>query len=236
MTLPLSNTFETHLADETAISAANSGDGNAGDAFDAVSVGGAGVAVYDTGQRYTGSYAGRFQQDGTNGNFLQWASSSVGSVTQMFGRFYIYVAAQPADSFWIIVPLLTGTRNGIVRWNASGTIDVFDSTLGLAQSGSQTVPLNQWVRFEWRLVCHASAGSFEFKMFRGDSITPVETVTLSGANTLGSSNTIEIGQAVGFATGLTWWLDEIEVNSTEYPGPVERPNLLFRPVFRSRGG
>jgi hypothetical protein len=229
MALPLSNTFETGLADETGIIEANSDDGTAGNPWDDVTFNGGSTGVYDTARALSGTLSGRFDQVTTNGCFITWDTTSIGSVTTIYGRLYVYVTAQPGAAFWFIVPESAGTRNGLIRWNAAGTVSVFDSTLGAATTGSQTVPLNEWVRMEWKLVCHASTGILEFKMFHGHEAAAIETVTKSSANTLAATDTVDIGQTAAFAVGTPWWLDDITLDDTGYPGPS-----VVSPMIRSQ--
>jgi hypothetical protein len=73
--------------------------------------------------------------------------------------------------------------------------------------------INKWYRIECE-VDIAAAGNVIFKIFDGDSTTPIETLTQSGANTLpatGGYTSIEMGNR----TPTTWgplYLDDIAIN------------------------
>lgn len=214
MALPLSNTFETGLADETAITDLNSDDGAAGNAWDAVVLVGASAAVYDTARAAHGTLSARITQDGANGALLRWLASH-GAQTEVAGRLYIYRTAHPTpDGQWMILPQNAGgTDLGLVRWDTGGTLTVFDSTLGTSTTSTATVPLNEWVRIEWWLRCRASGATGGFlraSFFHGDDSQPIETVQVSG-NTGTVVEQLEFGQPVGLATGGSFWLDDIRV-------------------------
>lgn len=221
MSLPLTNNFETAIADETAITVVNSADGAAGSAFDDLLTGGASTIVYDTARAAHGTLSARMTQDVANGCFLTW-STSVGTPTTVYGRLYIYRTAAPsAGGQWLIHFQLTGTTAAVIIWDDSSQhLRFYDSTLGSLVETTNTVPLNEWVRIEWKLVCSATVGICEMKMFHADSASAIETKTLTSANTLTGVNEINFGQFAGAATGSAWWLDDLVVNSTGYPGPA----------------
>ena len=229
MALPLSNTFETGLADETTITVANSDDGSAGNAFDLVQIGGVGVGVYDAARAAHGTLSARITLDGTNGGFLEW-DASMGTQTEIFGRVYIYRTATPADDQWLITCRDGSTTAALFRWSTTGKIDVFDSPLSSPATSTNNVPLNQWVRIEWRLLCNATTGIAEAKMFNLDDSSPIETITKSSANTLTQVTQVHIGQFAALASGSDFWLDDMLINNTGYPGPAGTPPVA--PVLR----
>lgn len=220
MALPLSNNFETGEADETTITTGNSGGGTAGNAFDDVLISGSSTLVYDDARAAHGTLSARMVQDASSGVYVGWTTSLSGP-SEHWGRVYVYFTAAPAvNALWLINPQLASSTAALFRYNTTGKIDIFDSTLSASTSTTNTVPLNEWVRLEWRLLNNTSNGIVELKMFHGDDSSPMETITRTSQNTLTSIDQVVIGQTAALSTGLTFWLDDIEVNGTGYPGPA----------------
>lgn len=62
----------------------------------------------------------------------------------------------------------------------------------------------------------------EVKIFNSpDSTTATETLTSTGAfSTLVDGRIIRIGESLGTAEALTYWMDNVLINDTGYPGPA----------------
>jgi hypothetical protein len=223
--LLLSNSFETAIADGTTITVANSDDGDAGDAFDQVGIGGAGTVVYDTARAAHGSRSAELTQDAANDIYFRW-STSQGTLTEVWGRLYIYRTAHPSNNLWLIRPQDAGTTACLAQWLAAGQLRLFDSNLGSSVTSSASFSLNTWMRLEWHLVCHPTAGLWEVKMFLGDDITPVETVTFSSADTITQVTEVQIGQTTTLAGGSAFWLDDLALSTNGYIGPAVLPVLV----------
>lgn len=223
MALPLSNNFETGLADETGITIANSDDGSAGNAFDDIFFGGAGTGVFDTARAAHGTLSARLTPDTAAPVILRWEAASHGSVTTQYGRVYLYRTAAPVTNHHrVIEPFnASGSANGAVLVTSGQKLRVFDANFSTPADSTTNFPLNEWVRIEWKLVCHATTGSIEAKMFQYDSTTALETISLTNTNTLSEVSRCYIGQTTSESIGAgAFWLDDIVVNSTGYPGPV----------------
>src|SRR5215471_1655591 len=117
MALPLLNGCEsggTAGGDETTVTAANSGD-PAGNAFDDVTIGASGVLKYDTARSAHGTYSIRCEQPGTATTTRMRWSTSLGTVTELWGRCYIYQTAFPTSSWQPIrINDSAGTRLALV--------------------------------------------------------------------------------------------------------------------------
>ena len=221
MALPLRNSFETALADETAITTGNSDDGSAGNAFDTVTLGG-GTIVFDTAQFAHGDLSARLISAGSPAAmYFGWESASVGTVTEIWGRAYIYRTAHPSGNQWpIYFADSAAARAGIIYWGNDGSFFVFNSSLGTSDQGEDDWQLNVWNRIEWHLVSSTTVGSLEAKLYEGDSTTVRATASISNTNTLANLQRVYFGDvSAGTATSTTWF-DDVVVNAGGYPGPA----------------
>jgi hypothetical protein len=82
------------------------------------------------------------------------------------------------------------------------------------------------VRVEWHVIHSATVGQVELKLFNdADSTTPTETLTgSSNYNTGTAAGGVHIGSVGNLPDGFIYWIDDIIVNATSYPGPVVVPS------------
>jgi hypothetical protein len=232
MALPSANTAETGLSSGTTVTIANSDDSTAGDAFADVTIGSGGARGAASPPKAHGSLSIKYTQAGTP-SFTRfgWAT---GSVTEVYGRTYFRRTAMPsgtgAQICWVD---LSGT--GSCAWfdlNTSGQVRVWDSS-NASQTMTTAISLDTWYRLEFHVICHATAGTVEAKLFAGDATTALETKAISGtAQTRASMTHVYFGEGwVSDANGITWF-DSLQINGTAYPGPLTTPQLL-RPTADS---
>lgn len=184
-----------------------------------------GTIVYDNTHSYD-SIAALLQ---TNANpagvaaNLQWGSSKVGTITEHYGRIYVYFPSNPNYTPRFISALSTGTFEGAVGINSAGKLQLIDAA-GVTQAQStNAIALNQWIRIEYHMVHSTTAGFIEAKLFNSpDSTTPTEVVsTSSNLNTGASINTLRYGfPSSANNINNSAWLDNVVGAVTSYPGPV----------------
>lgn len=219
MALPLSNTFETGVADETVLNG-NSGNGSAGNAFDDVTTGG-GTIKFDTAQAAHGTLSARFDTS-TARTQVAWLAS-MGTQTQIWGRCYFFKATAPTNDFWVIRFEGSGGTNAILA--LGGGLTVFDSVFTSGGAGV-SLTYNQWYRFEFHLLCSATVGVIEAKVFAADATSPLGTGTITNANTQTDVTAVNFGNPADTIDAATFWLDDLQVNATGYPGPSVVPANL----------
>jgi hypothetical protein len=215
--LPQENSAEGGTPTDT-VSTANSG-GASGDAFSDLTIGAGGALIYDNAQAID-TVAIKYTQAGTP-SFTRfgWAT---GSITEIYGRVYIYRTAFPtgtgAQFAWLD---LSGT--GSCAWfdiNTTGNVRVWDADNGSATM-TAAIELDAWNRIEYHIVCNATTGSVEAKLFSGHSATEVETATRTGVNTRAGATHMFHGEGwVQDANGVCWF-DDMLINGTGYPGPSQ---------------
>jgi len=222
MALPLLNSFETVLPDETDLTAVNSGDGSAGNAFDVENIISPSVIKYDNARAAHGNLSARIDHSGANGAYFGW-NTSMGAQTQVWGRLYAYRTATPTpDGLWLVQMQDVGdVTNTLVRWNSDGELHIFDSTLGpVGSSDTVLVPVNEWVRIEWFILCSVTVGVVECKLFQADSTSPLVTFGMTNCNTGTQVVSAIIGGTAATTVGSSTWVDDVALNNTGYPGPA----------------
>lgn len=206
-------------SDETAVTTGNSG-GSSGDAWDSVSIGTAATLVFDTAQAVRGSLSYRHATGATSTTAnARWTSTTLtGSPSQLWGRFYCRFSDPLSDRS--IARARSGTTQVIrLQITSSGTIQLRNSANSVVATSSTVLSADTWYRIEFNAVPGTTATS-EFKIFVGDSTTATETV--NGSSDYSSATTVDefgIGNFANGADAPSMWYDDIEANSSGYPGP-----------------
>src|SRR3990172_6382388 len=166
-------------ADGSPILTTDSGSATAWDVRDVPS----GSINYDNAQVAHGTLAAEFACGAGTGR-LEW-TTALGTMTDHYGRIYLFMAGNPAANFRGPMRFMNGASEGMCAWiNSSGQFfarDALGSTVGTMTNAIAT---GSWVRFEWHVVHSATVGVIEFKLFNSsESTTPTETMTLTSQNT-----------------------------------------------------
>lgn len=220
----VSANFETGV-NGNAISTGDAGSATAFDGVRKTAVNG--IASYDNTHVAFGSLAAKFgaTAGGTASGDVNWSTALGGTLTDSYGRLYLYLTAYDTGNVPIINYTLGGSRAARIDFNATGKLLGFDNpAAALFPTFSTAIALNQLVRIEWRIVHSATVGFGECKLFNTAS-SAVATETQTGAankNTLAGVDKIEIGAGAG-ATGnvsasYVLWMDNIIAGATSYPG------------------
>lgn len=214
MALPLSNSFETGLADETLITAANSDDGSAGNAFDAIG----GELRFDDARAAHGSLSCRVVIDAAEVGNIDW-SSAIGTVTELGVRGYFYFDHTPTSQHRLI--RLKNSSNVDTCYavlHTDGDIYCFDAVGGFYQI-TTNCPQNEWVRIELRVVASTTVGIVHVKLFQHDSTTLFGEASGTNVNTGADIDVLAIGNCTASNVG-TFWMDDLAAVASGFPGPV----------------
>lgn len=221
MALPLANSLESGQADGTAITTANSG-GGAGDAFNAV----AGSVVYSTAHAISGSNAFKFDTTATfAAAHVDWSGFGL-LTTSVFFRLYIYLTAYPASG-----PRFIGIRKSSPAGNSAfisittaGKVQAMNAAQSGVLTGTTSIPLNQWVRLEFRILSSTTVGEAEWWLYLDPHAaigSPDEHMT-SPSNLVLGANTDGVQWGPTTISGpANWvgWIDEVAV-ATSQIGPA----------------
>jgi hypothetical protein len=160
-------------------------------------------------------------------SYVDWRSLGT-VIADLYGRFYLYLTAYPTGSNLIAMQYRTAAGGACMRLvlNQAGTIQVEDAALAVVSTGAKVLPLNQWVRIEWRVRPLAGgAGEIEWKLFSTvapgdgpDGVTPSETFNNTGLTLGGNADQIRLGMTANagppsfvglfddLAVSLTGWI------------------------------
>lgn len=189
------------------------------DQFDVASKGTGATLAYDNAHAAHGSRAAKIATGGSSvQSYLGW-TSQFGITAEHYGRVYLYLAAAPANAFYVVEVLSGGSHAFGIQVNTDGSISGIDGTGVFNTTGA--LPLNQWVRLEWHVIHSATVGQSEIKTFEtADSTTPDGTMTSSAnRNTRAFADEIRFGITQAAANIGPLWLDDLAAAALLYPGP-----------------
>lgn len=225
----LTNSFEGITPSGTAITTGNSG-GASGSAFDAVQLGTGAAVTSDSAHAHRGALSCHVTTGGTAAQDNVLWSTSAGTLTQSWFRLYLYFTANPAATTQVYSAFNVGggTECAALSVNTSGTLRFDNSTGSPIITTTTAIATGQWVRIEGFITGSATVGQLELKLFNTpDSLTPDETHTSTAAqNTAGPLAFYNFG-TVGAAANVSYWLDDLGLSSTGYPGPAVTPGSYF---------
>lgn len=210
-------TFETGTNGNTL----STGDAGSATAFDAIDA--SGPITYDNTHAYDALAA---KTSGTAESWFAWTTALGGTLTDTYGRAYVYMTAYPAVA-WTAVRM-NGVTNMMIQILGTGAganngaIQVIDNA-GAGSFTTQGIVLNQWNRIEFHIACNVSTGTIEAKLFKDASGTVADdTVTRSGVNTSAGITEVRFGNRSGTSAG-NYWLDYVLFGANSYPGPITAP-------------
>lgn len=207
--------FETGT-DTSAVLTTDTGSATAWDAKSAFS---GNSIVYDSTHAYD-TLSGKFDSTPSAAAAcnLAW-STGIGTLTDWYGRIYLYLTAFPSVEFRLVKDLLGSGQQ--IKVNASGLVVVQDADQAQVFVTTNAVNTNAWTRIEFHCVQSATVGQWEVKLFTSpDSATATETKSSAANRNTGASLTdVGIGLIGGGSAG-TVWLDNIVIGATDWPGPA----------------
>jgi hypothetical protein len=201
------------------------GDPNSGTPFDAIAPASLtdGTRAYDNAHAAHGILSGKILASTTDKLIYCSWTTSMGTLTDHFGRIYLYITAVPAVQLSLVRFLrpATGTIASVNVNNLTRFIAVGD-TVGTKATGAVAVPINQWVRIEWHIVHSATVGNIVANLYTTpDGTTITETIGNGGNyNTSTNTNEVRFGNDSGGALTTAFWMDDIVAGATSFPGPV----------------
>ena len=222
---PISNSFDGG-SDGTTITIGNSG-GGSGSAVDATVIGLGCTLTYNVDPLSGDLCAHAVMAATAAQTFFEW--NAVGSLTAaVYVRFYLLKTATPAGTWFYPCEFLTAagsrccglaiTTGNLLRIdNAAGT-SVGTSTI--------TIPSNQWVRIEAKVVASTTVGTAEYRIYRNADApagnydeTKTFTALVLGANI----DEIAFGviSTVTNMNGQHWYHDNVAISTVDWLGPAQ---------------
>lgn len=172
--------------------------------------------TYSNAQAFDGSLSALIDAN----DWMRWSSSA----TDHYGRLYVYLTSDNAGGFTTIFDL----EDSSVWFSIAIWTDRKWYLGGVNNAGATIIPLNQWVRIEYHIVHHTSAGSYEARLYLDPaSNTADETLSASSLNSQTQAGQIRFGSNIynGFSSG--YHLDAIVANATDWVGPIGSSQTLL---------
>lgn len=220
MALPLSQGFNGGTSGTT-VTTANTG-GTGQNAFDAVTIGSGSTWAFSNVHVAHGTLAGVFSTGaGGNASYVSW-TTSIGSVSGMYGRIYLYLTANPATDDNLVKFQGAGNFGGGIMIASSGQLRTQNIAFG-ESTGGPTVATGQWIRLEWHVTAGA-AGSASltvnyYASADSGTITGSTSDTAGGFGHSGVITEVDIGWTSAHASQPSTYADSVLINTTGYPGP-----------------
>jgi hypothetical protein len=210
----------------TTITTGNSA-GTGENAFDAVTITGGGAAVYSATQSTHSPLSGSFSTVAAGTAFVQWGTS-LGAQGTVYGRAYVYLTGAPASNDNIISFANSGTFGGGIMVTTGLVLQLQSATF--TQVGTQVLPVNQWIRLEWKIVAGAAgAASATVNYYSSQDSATITSTTTDVTNQYGSAasiNQVNFGWTTSHASQPVTYHANLNVNNTGYPGPIQLITLL----------
>jgi hypothetical protein len=207
----------------TTISTSNSGT-SPDHAFDVVNVGTGDTVAFSKTHAAHGNFGGQVST-GSAGNpaYFGWNNSSLGTLTTIYGRAYLYLTALPSlvDN---VVFFQSGSSQLLgIQINTNGTLELYNYAVsGAIHTFTSVIPTGQWVRIEWEVVFSTTVGQVTLSYYSPmDITTATETYTSAATLNLGAScNTVYFGWIAGKANQPAMYIDDIGISSSGLFGPA----------------
>jgi hypothetical protein len=196
-----------------------------------VNAGAGNIVAYDNAHVAHGALAAKIDTNSTPGNSatLQW-DAALGTVTDWYGRAYLYTTVNPAASFRIGEDATNGSW--LIWITSAGKLLALDSLGAVMFTSTNSVALNAWFRVEWHMIHSTTVGQYELKLFNSpDSTTPTEVDTSTATFNTGASCSAMLFGLVAGGSGGGIWLDNLVAGATSYPGPAVAPSTS-NPILR----
>jgi hypothetical protein len=197
----LLNNFETGVADGTTITTANSDDGTAGAAFDAVNA--SGTREFDTGITLHGTRTLLLGSASGTTPYVAWSTSWTAS-TDLYVRMYFRVSALPTSGSATIILVRNSTDSPSsppveLRISTTGKLQIRINSV-LRHTSSATISVDTWYRVE--LHCNAPSGTTAYA--RGRLFTGANLEGATADEAWGSTTAYTAGDGTFGGCSLGW--------------------------------
>lgn len=206
------------------------GDAGSVDAWDDVSIAAGSTFTYDNDHAHSSPNGAKFSVAGVAANaYLGWTGLAASPTT--YGRFYFYPTVDSDSMFIAHLRTDAGTPSAYLGWNATEQIFVGDSAGTGRGNGTISLALNELSRIEFRHIGNVSLQALVFVGANVDGLIPDETINSTGGTWGDTTTNIARFGSLANSANRTFWMDDIEINDTGYPGPTNPPMRFDYPQF-----
>lgn len=204
--------------------------------WDAVTAGLNSTPLYDNAHVHTGALAAKLQS-GVPTPALSWTAASFGTLTEHYGRTYLYIGTR-SNTISLFNFAKSGTnRCGAVMTQTNYNLNLRDAASTVRATSATVFVINTWYRLDWHVKHGTGVGSlFEVEIYIGanvDGNTPDDSVSMAGFNIGADADTFNIGN-LSVGNSDIFWVDDIVAAAPNWPGPagvLADPTLgMLRPI------
>lgn len=218
------------LADDTTLTTSNSG-GPGGTAYDAVN----NTPKVDTALVAHGSRSTLLTATSMSSVGGRDTDVSLGTTRRVRGRGYFRFPSLPPVNLGPVQTISNTTLACRIQFTTTGTLRIVDSAFAQMVSSATTVPLNQWIRMEWRFVASTTAGQASLDVWFNHLSTGAPDISISSAasfNTLAYFDKYDAGISFSAADTYTMSTDEVVWTTDDAASPgVFQPTLTYSEDF-----
>lgn len=213
-----------------AISTANYGTGTIGanlavndaDAtpIDALNVGASSTLTYATPLGTSAPTSKCLKHHTVAGNaYWQW-TTHFGTLTDFYGRMYLYFPTLPANAVHILIGRDTGVNAWLMRVDTTGKVQLQNNAATTIISSTTSLVAGQWARVEWHIVNSATVGSLECRIYLtpGSTGAPDQDFSMTAQNTGAQTNQMGVGDGSGGTNDF--YTAGVLIGATTWPGPL----------------
>jgi hypothetical protein len=232
----LTNNFEGGSSGTT-ITTTNS-NGISGAAFDVVSIGTSATLAFDNTEAAHGLLSMKVATGGTSTTSLAEWTFSEGPQLTIYFRLYLFLSATPTAA---ISPFMVRSGASVAAsllLTTPGTLQLRDGTNTTQVTFTTHPPTGSWYRIEGYVTgASGTGGAISASLYSPlDSLTPVETHTVTGINTTGAISAYWFGQANTVASSGPFWIDDIGISPVGFLGPAAFPPVTSGPPLTALDG
>lgn len=210
----LTNSAEGGTSGAT-VTTGNSG-GASGDAWSGVAIN-AGAVTYDNTRAHTGALSYKIVGATSGNNHLAW---SLGTVTEAWGRVYLYLTGLPAANLGVIRLRSGSAQAARIDITTGGLIQLRNAADATIATGATAVATGQWVRLEWHVIAGTTGATLECRLY-GDAASTTITETVSNTAAVLTANVTDVNYgAVASNPANTLWLDDLGASTSGWMGPL----------------
>jgi hypothetical protein len=219
----LSNSLEggTNGTTMTQATGGNTG-GASGNFFDSIVVGTGTSVKFSSAFAAHGSLSAAVTVGTTAASaFFSW-TTSLGTVTTLYGRAYINLSAAPPSNNVIVEFENASSHAADFTLSTSRTIIIRNAAFGTTHTMTTALTTGTWYRLEWEVVASTTVGQITLNIYVGDATTPTESYTSPATLVLlAALNQVVWGWPGGTIASMpvTYW-DDLALSTTGFIGPV----------------
>ena len=196
--------------------------------FDVVTISGSGNFKYNATNPVHATTGARCLVSAglTASGFVAWLGTlwpGPTQLTKIYTRFYVRYASRPVASYLQLVMTAAHAQRWGITVTAAGLVELRNSPNTVVATSSTALDVGSVYRIEAGIAAPLSTtGAGDVKIFLGDAVIPLETLTVSAQNFSQGVSQVRFGQCVNATPGasdLDFLIDDVAIDRQNWIGP-----------------